>query len=147
MRASIQPSKALCISEKRPTYLARSPLLVGPRRKKTDRGQRSAFLSETSWFAPLTLAQRGSALPWLVDDRAALRPRHSGAYSPGKTLPGFPRQCPLPIACHHLPKGNQIGARKRRAPGKHRPQPTIPPPRLNRPAESQRQPIGYISRG
>ena len=47
----------------------------GPRRKENGRGQTSAFPSETFRFAPLILAQRGSALPWLVDDRAALRLR------------------------------------------------------------------------
>ena len=45
----------------------------GPRRKKNDRGQTSAFPSEASRFKPVILAHRGSALPWLVDDRAALR--------------------------------------------------------------------------
>ena len=38
--------------------IARSPLLVGPREKKTDRDQRSAFPSETSRFAPCTLVSR-----------------------------------------------------------------------------------------
>ena len=47
----------------------------GPRRKKNDRGQRSAFPSETSRFKPVILAHRGSALLWLVNDRAALRLR------------------------------------------------------------------------
>ena len=47
----------------------------GPRGKKNYRGQRSAFPSETSRFALLILAHRGSALPWLVNDRAALRLR------------------------------------------------------------------------
>ena len=60
---------------KSPTNLARSPLLVGPRRKKSDRGQRSAFPSDTSRFAPLILAHRDSALPWLVNDRSSLRLR------------------------------------------------------------------------
>ena len=50
----------------------------GPRRKKNDRGQRSAFPSETSRFKPVILAHRGSALPWLVNDRAALRLRRIG---------------------------------------------------------------------
>ena len=45
----------------------------GPRKKKNGRGQPSAFPSETSRFTPLILAHRGSALPWLFDDRAALR--------------------------------------------------------------------------
>ena len=48
----------------------------GPRRKKNDRGgQTLAFPSETSRFAPLILAPRVSALPWLVNDRGALRLR------------------------------------------------------------------------
>ena len=47
----------------------------GPRRKKNDRGQTSAFPSETSRFKSVILAHRGSALPWLFDDRAALRLR------------------------------------------------------------------------
>ena len=42
---------------------------------------------------------------------------------------------------------HQIGARKRRAPGEHHPQPTIPPPCLNLLAESRRHPVGCISRG
>ena len=49
---------------KQPRNLARSLLLVGPRKKKTDRNQRSAFPSGTSRFAPLILAYKeGSALP------------------------------------------------------------------------------------
>ena len=47
----------------------------GPRGKKNERDQTSALPSETSRFAPLILAHRGSALPWLVNDRAALRLR------------------------------------------------------------------------
>ena len=47
----------------------------GPRRKKNDRDQRSAFPSETFRFALSILAHRGSALPWLVNDLAALRLR------------------------------------------------------------------------
>ena len=54
--------------------LARSPLLDGSRMKETYPGQRSAFPSETYRFAPLILAHKGSALPWLVDDRPALHP-------------------------------------------------------------------------
>ena len=40
----------------------------------------------------------------------------SGAYPPDRELPGSPRQCSLPLACRHPPKGHQIGARKRRTP-------------------------------
>ena len=57
-----------CASLKTPHNLARSLLLVGPRRKKTDRGQRSAFPSDTSRFAHLTFAHRVSALPRFVKD-------------------------------------------------------------------------------
>ena len=132
---------------------ARSPLLVGPRKKKTDRDQRSAFLyKQTSLFAPLVLAPKGSALPWLVDDRAALRPRRMRCLFTQqymqqhvcvccRALPGFLRQCPLPLACHYLPKGTKLELGR----GAHHPQPTKPPPRFNRPAESQRQPVGCIS--
>ena len=41
----------------------------------------------------------------------------SGAYPPDRALPGFPRQCSLPLACRHPPEEYQIGARKTRAPG------------------------------
>ena len=44
-----------------------------PSLEKPFRGQRSAFPSENFKFAHLVLAHRGSALPWLVDNRAALR--------------------------------------------------------------------------
>ena len=87
----------------------------GPRRKKNDRGQASAFPSEASRFKPVVLAHRNSALPWLVDDRAALRLRR--IYPPDRALPGSPRQCSLPLAWRHLPEAHQIRARKRRAPG------------------------------
>ena len=40
----------------------------------------------------------------------------SGAYPPDRKLPDSPRQCSLPLACHHPPEGHQIGARKRRTP-------------------------------
>ena len=66
-----------CTSLKKPheSYPFAAP--CGPRRKKNDSGQTSAYFpSETSWFKPpVILAPRGSALPWLVDDRAALRLR------------------------------------------------------------------------
>ena len=47
LRPSIQPSKALCVPKKRPENRIGSPLLVGFRRKKTDRGQRSVFPSDS----------------------------------------------------------------------------------------------------
>ena len=62
-----------CASLKKPHESCPFAAPCGPRRKKKKRVQTSAFPSETSRFAPLILAHRGSALPWLVDDRAALR--------------------------------------------------------------------------
>ena len=65
-----------CASFKKPHKSCPFAAPCGPRRKKNDdRGQTSAFPSETSRFKPVILAHRGSALPWLVDDRAALRLR------------------------------------------------------------------------
>ena len=89
--------------------------LVRVRRKH----QRSAFPSETSRLAPVIIAHKGSALPWLVDDHASLRPRRTW-YLPTQqykqqhacaccgALQGFPRQCHMPLACDHLPKGTQL---------------------------------------
>ena len=62
-----------CASLKKPHESWPFVAPCGPRRKKNDHGQTTAFPSETSRFTPLILAHRGSALPWLVDDRAALR--------------------------------------------------------------------------
>ena len=65
-----------CASLKKPHESCPFAAPCGPRRKKNDdRGQTSAFPSETSRFKPVILAHRGSALPWLVDDRATLRLR------------------------------------------------------------------------
>ena len=57
-RASHHP-----LTGKLPKNLARLLLLVGPRRKKTDRHQRSASPSEPPRFKPLNLAHKGYALP------------------------------------------------------------------------------------
>ena len=115
----------------------------GPRRKKNDLGQTPAFPSETSRFKPLILAHRGSALPWLVDDRAALRLRRiwcvptqtsttrlSATVLPASRVPPPSRRAP------------NWGSEEARTWEHHHPQPTIPPQRLNRRAESRRQPVG-----
>ena len=59
-----------------------APLMMPARRflltlggRKQIRGKKSAFLSETSRFAPLILAHKGSALLWPVDDRVSRHPR------------------------------------------------------------------------
>ena len=64
-----------CASLKKPHESCPFAAPCGPCRKKNYRGQRSAFPSETSRFKPVILAHRGSALPWLVNDRSALRLR------------------------------------------------------------------------
>ena len=64
-----------CASLKKPHESCPFAAPSGPRRKKNDSGQISAFPSETSRFALSILAHSGSALPWLVNDRAALRLR------------------------------------------------------------------------
>ena len=94
----------------------------GPRRKKNDRGQRSAFPSETSRFKPVILAHRGSALPWLVNDRAALRLRRIWS-NLVRTHPiveyyqALRDSAPCLSRAATLPKGTKLGLGKRRAPG------------------------------
>ena len=69
----------------------------------------------------------------------------SGAYPPDRELPGSPRQCSLPLACRH-PRAPNWSSEEAHT-WKDHSQPTILPPRLNRQAESRRQPVGCISRG
>ena len=74
-----------CASLKKPHESCPFAAPSGPRRKKNDRGQRSAFPSETSRFALSILAHRVSALLWLVNDRAALRLRRISSTRQGRT--------------------------------------------------------------
>ena len=64
-----------CASLKKPHQSFPFDAPCGPCRKKNGRGRTSAFPLETSRFLPFILAHRGSALPWLVNDQAALRLR------------------------------------------------------------------------
>ena len=116
------------LPENRFTNLACSLLFVGLRRKKTGRGQRSTFPSETSRFVLLILVHRGSALLWLVDDRVFLRPliwcvptRWSATKLSTKVPPASRVSSP--------PEEHQIRTRKKHAPEGHHTQPTIPLPR------------------
>ena len=135
-----------CASLKKPHESCPFAAPCGPRRKKNDRGQTSVFPSETSRFKPVILAHRGSALPWLVNDRAALRLRRIWC---------VPTRCSTTrLSATALP-ASRVPPPSRRAPNwgseeartweHYHPQPTIPPPRLNRQAESRRQPVGCIS--
>ena len=69
-----------------------------------------------------------------------------GACPPGRALTGSSRQCSLPHACRHLPKGTNLELGRAHT-WEHYPPQTIPPPCLNQSAESRRQPVGRISRG
>ena len=143
--ASSRPKS--CASLKKPHESCPFTAHCGPRRKKNDdRGQTSAFPSETSRFKPVILAHRGSALPWLVDDRAALRLRRiwcvptrwrttglSATVFPASRVPPPSRRAP------------NWGSEEVRTWEHHHPQPTILPPRPNRQAESRRQPVDCIS--
>ena len=146
--ASSRP-KPCAYLEKPHDSLARSPHLVGPRRKKTDHGQRSTFPSETSRFAPLIVTHRGSALPWLIDNSSCPPPSPNLVRIHPKER--YQTLCDM----HNAPCLSRV-ATSRRASNwsseeartwKHHPQPTIQPPRLSRPAESRRQPVGCIFRG
>ena len=136
-----------CASLKKPHESCPFTAPCGPRTKKNDRGQTLAFPSETSRFAPLILAHRGSALPWLINDRAVLRLRRIWCV-PTRSRTARLLATVLPASRAPPPS--------RRAPNwsseeahtwNYHPQPTIPPLRLNRQAESRRQPVDCISRG
>ena len=140
-----------------PEILAvRCSLLALAGRKQTVVRDLSALPSETSRFASLILALKGSQHspgPSTIELPSTLA--ESSAYSPDKACHGTlvrtaaPYQafttvpsaiCHLPLACHLLPKGAKLEFGKG-APGGRHPQPTKPPLRLNRPAESRGQPV------
>ena len=122
-----------CASLKNPHESCPFAALCGPRRKKNDRGQTSTFPSETSRFAPLILPHRGPALPWLVNDRAALRLRRIWCvptrYSTTRLSATVFPASRVPSPSRRAPNWSSEEARI----WEHHPQPTIPPPRLNRP--------------
>ena len=103
---------------KSPTNLARSPLLVAlVGRKMTTMVRHQLFPQKPPgsnlWFSRTGVQPSpGSSTIELPSAFA-----ESGAYPPDRELPDSPRQCSLPLACHHPPEGHQIGARKRCAPG------------------------------
>ena len=141
-RPSIGASNALCIPEKRPGNLARSPLLVDSRRKKTDHGQISDSSSEPPppppQFAPLffdscyrTRVQRSPGSSTIKLPTALAE---SGAYEPDRACHGtlaratvpyqtrlsatVPCHPPLaghrPLEGHFLPNGTKLALAKRR---------------------------------
>ena len=71
----------------------------------------------------------------------------SGAYPPNRVLPDSPRQCSLPLACRNTSRRVPNWSSEEARTWEHHPQPTIPPPRLNRQVESRRKLVDCISRG
>ena len=149
-RASQHPAVQSPVhSWKSPTNLARSPLLVALVGRKMTVVRDQLFPQKppgsSLWFSRTGV--RPSPGSSTIELPSAFA--ESGAYPPdSRVLPGSPRQCSLPLACRHPPEGHQIGAREEaRTWEHHHPQPTIPPPRLNRQAESRRQPVACISWG
>ena len=61
----------------------------------------------------------------------------SGAYPPDRALPGSPQQWSLPLAYRHTPRRAPNWVSEEARTWERHPQPTIPPPRLNRQAESE----------
>ena len=96
-----------CASLKKPHESCPFAAPCGPRRKKNDRGQTSAFPSETSRFVPLILAHRGSALPWLVGDRAALSPKLARTHPIGH-YQALRDSAPCLSRAATLPKGTKL---------------------------------------
>ena len=152
MKLACEPASSrpmLCASLEKPTNLARSLLFVALVGRKITVFRHQLFPQKPPGLhlGPLILAHRGSALPWLVHDRAALRLRRiwyvltrwsttrlSATVFPASRVPPPSRRAPnwTSEEAHTL---------------EHHPQPTIPPPRLNRQVESRRQPVGCISGG
>ena len=90
-----------CASLKKPHDSCPFAAPRGPFRKKKKRGQRSAFPSETSRFAPLILAHRVQPSPGSSTIELPSAFAESGVYPPDRALPGSPRRCSLPLACRH----------------------------------------------
>ena len=90
----------------------------GPRRKKNDRGQRSAFPSETSRFKPVILAQGFS--PPLARQRSSCPPPSPNLVRTHPIVEYYQAlrdSAPCLSRAATLPKGTKLGLGKRRAPG------------------------------
>ena len=105
-----------CASLNKPTNFARAPLLVALVGRKMTVVRYRLFPQKPPgsrlWFSR-TGVQPSPGLSTIELPSAFAE---SGAYPPGRSLPGSPRQCSLPLACRHPPEGYQIEARKGRTP-------------------------------
>ena len=71
-------------------------------------GQRSAF-PQKSPGSHLCFSRTGvQHFPGSSTIELSSALAESGAYPPDRALPDSPQQCPLPLACHHLPKGSEL---------------------------------------
>ena len=116
----------------------------GPRRKKNDRGQMSAFPSETSRFKPACDSRAQGFSPPLARRRSACPPPSPNLVHT-HTIENYQAlrdSTPCLSRAATLPKATKLGLGRG---AHHHLQPTIPPPRLNLQAESQRQPVGCTS--
>ena len=132
-----------CVSLKKAHESCPVTAPCGPCMKKNNRGQTLAFPSDTSWFTPSgfnpPLARRRSSFPPPSSNLVRTHPiEHYQALR--DSAPCLSRAATLPTGTKSK-LGREVHT------WEHRPQPTIPPPRLNRQAESRRQPVGCISRG
>ena len=134
-----------CASLKKPHESCPCAAPCGPRRKKNDRDQTSAFPSETSRGSRHRFSRTGvQPSPGSSTIELPSAFAESGAYPSDRALPGSPTVFPasrVPPPSRRAPNWSLEGAHT----WEHHPQTTIPPPRLNRQAESQRQPVGCIS--
>ena len=108
-----------CASLKKPDEFCPFAAPCGPRRKKNDRGQISAFPSETSRFKPVILAHRSLA-PSLARQRSSCPPPSPNL---GRTHPIEYYQAlrdsasaPCLSRAATFPKSTKVGLGKRRAP-------------------------------
>ena len=139
-RASIQPSKALCILEQAPRILPVRRSLWPAQEEKRPWSDISyplrnlpvrAFDSRAQRFSTLLARRRSSCPP---PSPSLVRAHPIGRYQ------ALRDSAPCLSRAATPPEGHQSGARKVRI-WEHHPQPTIPPPRFNRQAESRRQPV------
>ena len=107
-----------CASLKKPPNLARSPLLAGLRRNKTDRGQRSAFPPETLRFAPAFDSRAQRFTPLARRSMSCPPPSLNLVRTdPIERYQALRDSSPCLSRATNSRKGHQIGTRKRRTPG------------------------------
>ena len=137
-----------CASLKKPHDPCPFVARCGPRRKQKKNVVGYQLLSQKPPGSRLRFSRigvhpsPGSSKIELPSAFAESRP-----YPPDRALPGSPRQCSPPLARRHTSRRTPKRSSEEVRTWEHHPQPTMPPPRLNRTAESRRQTVGCISLG